>query len=96
MPQGIANFGIETLEGYRGASVFDLDQYDASLRPRRRVSVVDGDDLVGRVIGVAVGFPVLRLRGDYLAIVTLAFGEIIRHLGVAEQEVERVHAEVGL
>jgi hypothetical protein len=68
----------------------------ASLRPRRRVSVVDGDDLVGRVIGVAVGFPVLRLRGDYLAIVTLAFGEIIRHLGVAEQEVERVHAEVGL
>jgi branched-chain amino acid transport system permease protein len=28
--------------------------------------------------GVALGFPVLRLRGDYLAIVTLAFGEIIR------------------
>jgi branched-chain amino acid transport system permease protein len=25
-----------------------------------------------------LGFPVLRLRGDYLAIVTLAFGEIIR------------------
>ncbi|MDE2447031.1 MAG: high-affinity branched-chain amino acid ABC transporter permease LivM [Alphaproteobacteria bacterium] len=28
--------------------------------------------------GVILGFPVLRLRGDYLAIVTLAFGEIIR------------------
>ncbi len=28
--------------------------------------------------GVMLGFPVLRLRGDYLAIVTLAFGEIIR------------------
>jgi branched-chain amino acid transport system permease protein len=28
--------------------------------------------------GVFLGFPVLRLRGDYLAIVTLAFGEIIR------------------
>ncbi|MGA2056991.1 MAG: high-affinity branched-chain amino acid ABC transporter permease LivM [Bradyrhizobium sp.] len=28
--------------------------------------------------GVLLGFPVLRLRGDYLAIVTLAFGEIIR------------------
>jgi branched-chain amino acid transport system permease protein len=28
--------------------------------------------------GITLGFPVLRLRGDYLAIVTLAFGEIIR------------------
>jgi len=30
--------------------------------------------------GVVVGVPVLRLRGDYLAIVTLAFGEIIKEL----------------
>ena len=28
--------------------------------------------------GIALGFPVLKLRGDYLAIVTLGFGEIIR------------------
>lgn len=28
--------------------------------------------------GIILGFPVLRLRGDYLAIVTLAFGEVIR------------------
>ncbi len=28
--------------------------------------------------GILLGFPVLRLRGDYLAVVTLAFGEIIR------------------
>ena len=28
--------------------------------------------------GIILGFPVLRLRGDYLAIVTLAFGEIVR------------------
>jgi branched-chain amino acid transport system permease protein len=32
------------------------------------------------IAGVIVGVPVLRLRGDYLAIVTLAFGEIIRDL----------------
>ena len=31
-----------------------------------------------RRFGVLLGFPVLRLRGDYLAIVTLGFGEIIR------------------
>jgi ABC-type branched-subunit amino acid transport system permease subunit len=30
------------------------------------------------VAGVTLGFPTLRLRGDYLAIVTLGFGEIIR------------------
>ena len=32
------------------------------------------------IAGVIVGVPVLRLRGDYLAIVTLAFGEIIRNV----------------
>jgi branched-chain amino acid transport system permease protein len=30
------------------------------------------------LFGILLGFPVLRLRGDYLAIVTLGFGEIIR------------------
>jgi len=34
--------------------------------------------LLAGSFGVLLGFPVLRLRGDYLAIVTLAFGEIIR------------------
>ena len=34
--------------------------------------------LFAAVWGMVLGFPVLRLRGDYLAIVTLAFGEIIR------------------
>ena len=34
--------------------------------------------LVAAVFGVLIGIPVLRLHGDYLAIVTLAFGEIIR------------------
>jgi branched-chain amino acid transport system permease protein len=34
--------------------------------------------LLAALWGVMLGFPVLRLRGDYLAIVTLAFGEIIR------------------
>ena len=33
---------------------------------------------LGALTGIILGFPVLRLRGDYLAIVTLGFGEIIR------------------
>lgn len=36
--------------------------------------------LLAAVFGVIIGIPVLRLRGDYLAIVTLAFGEIIKNL----------------
>ncbi|MGE0084219.1 MAG: branched-chain amino acid ABC transporter permease [Desulfococcaceae bacterium] len=34
--------------------------------------------LMAAMFGIILGFPVLRLRGDYLAIVTLGFGEIIR------------------
>lgn len=36
--------------------------------------------LVASLFGVIIGVPVLRLRGDYLAIVTLAFGEIIKSI----------------
>ena len=41
-------------------------------------------DLIGiaaaAIFGILIGIPVLRLKGDYLAIVTLAFGEIIKNL----------------
>ena len=50
---------------------------DASLR--LVVSMVLGGIFAG-IMGVIIGIPVLRLRGDYLAIVTLAFGEIIRNI----------------
>ncbi|MDP2848693.1 MAG: branched-chain amino acid ABC transporter permease [Humidesulfovibrio sp.] len=34
--------------------------------------------ILGAFFGILLGFPVLRLRGDYLAIVTLGFGQIVR------------------
>ena len=43
------------------------------------LSAVVGAAAAG-IIGFLVGIPVMRLRGDYLAIVTLAFGEIIKNL----------------
>ena len=46
---------------------------------RRLVSMVIGAALAG-FFGFLIGIPVLRLNGDYLAIVTLAFGEIIKSL----------------
>ena len=46
---------------------------------RLAVSMVVGAICAG-LAGVVIGVPVLRLKGDYLAIVTLAFGEIIKSL----------------
>ena len=43
------------------------------------VSVLVGG-LVAALFGIIVGLPALRLKGDYLAIVTLAFGEIVRYV----------------
>jgi branched-chain amino acid transport system permease protein len=40
--------------------------------------------IVAVIIGLLIGAPVLRLRGDYLAIVTLGFGEIVRTLVLSD------------
>lgn len=45
--------------------------------PALIVSLLVGG-IVAAVFGMIIGLPALRLRGDYLAIVTLAFGEIVR------------------
>lgn len=47
--------------------------------PALLISFVVGG-IVAAVCGFVIGMPALRLRGDYLAIVTLAFGEIVRSL----------------
>jgi branched-chain amino acid transport system permease protein len=44
--------------------------------------------------GILLGFPVLRLRGDYLAIVTLAFGEIIRLVAINWVDLTRGYAGI--
>ena len=60
------------------------------------VAMLIGGVMAG-VFGFLIGIPVLRLRGDYLAIVTLAFGEIIKntvecHLpGVGQQRLPLLH-----
>lgn len=43
--------------------------------------------MVTAIFGFLLGFPVLRLRGDYLAIVTLGFGEIVRILLLNNTEI---------
>ena len=49
------------------------------------VSIIVGG-IVAALCGVIIGLPALRLKGDYLAIVTLAFGEIVRSLFMNSSE----------
>ncbi|MDD3165025.1 MAG: branched-chain amino acid ABC transporter permease [Oscillospiraceae bacterium] len=46
---------------------------------RLAIAIITGG-VFAAMVGVIVGIPVLRLKGDYLAIVTLAFGEIIKSI----------------
>ena len=46
----------------------------------RLVVAMLGGGIMAAIAGLIIGIPVLRLRGDYLAIVTLAFGEIIKNI----------------
>ncbi len=48
--------------------------------PLRLIIAMIAGAVLAAVAGFIVGIPVLRLRGDYLAIVTLAFGEIIKEI----------------
>ena len=48
--------------------------------PLRLLAAILVGALFAGIFGFLIGIPVLRLRGDYLAIVTLAFGEIIKEL----------------
>ncbi|MEJ7797161.1 MAG: hypothetical protein WKF42_01585 [Solirubrobacteraceae bacterium] len=43
--------------------------------------------LVAAVLGAVIGLPTLRLRGDYIAIVTLAFGEIVGRIALNGDEI---------
>ena len=59
-------------------SVIFRDAISSSLLRLVLAMIVGG--VVAAIFGILIGIPVLRLRGDYLAIVTLAFGEIIKNL----------------
>lgn len=67
--------------GAFSSALFTNLMKDSGMNPNLRffIALLIGA-AVAAVFGVIIGIPVLRLNGDYLAIVTLAFGEIIKNL----------------
>ena len=75
---GHAGFmGIGAFSGIIVASVLQA-RMDSDVLRLVLAMLVGG--VVAGVFGFLIGIPVLRLRGDYLAIVTLAFGEILKNI----------------
>ena len=75
---GHAGFmGIGAFSGIILAAL--LKDIIASDALRLLIAMIGGGVLAG-FVGFLIGIPVLRLRGDYLAIVTLAFGEIMKNI----------------
>ena len=77
----IGHAGFMSVGAYTGASVtYALQQGHYQVNTATMLLAMLAGGLLAAVFGWMVGVPSLRLRGDYLAIVTLGFGEIIRIL----------------
>jgi branched-chain amino acid transport system permease protein len=78
----LGHAGFMSVGAYTGAIVsgWFLSAFDMQDPTLRLVLAILISGIVAGIFGALIGIPVLRLRGDYLAIVTLAFGEIIRNL----------------
>lgn len=76
----LGHAGFMSVGAFSGVVMsFILKQASASDGLRLFVSILTGC-IFGAIVGFLIGIPVLRLKGDYLAIVTLAFGEIIKSI----------------
>jgi branched-chain amino acid transport system permease protein len=78
----LGHAGFMSVGAYTGAIVSGwlLNGFNMEDPTLRLVIAILAGGIIAGIFGVLIGIPVLRLRGDYLAIVTLAFGEIIRNL----------------
>lgn len=64
--------------------------------PLQMVVAVLAGGAVAAICGVLIGIPSLRLRGDYLAIVTLGFGEAIRYVAATDQGAALTNGGLGI
>ncbi len=81
----LGHAGFMCLGAYLGGKASVLLEPVLGEFPALLVSVLVGGTIAA-IFGVIIGLPALRLRGDYLAIVTLAFGEIVRSIFMNSSE----------
>ena len=81
----LGHAGFMCLGAYLGGKASVLLQPMLGEIPALVISLLIGG-IVAAVFGVIIALPALRLRGDYLAIVTLAFGEIVRSIFMNSSE----------
>lgn len=74
----LGHAGFMSMGAFSGATVAAALKDSVSADWVRLLIAVIVGSIFAAIAGFIVGIPVLRLRGDYLAIVTLAFGEIIK------------------
>ena len=76
----LGHAGFMSIGAFSGVFAAGLMQGAVESEPLRLLVAVVVGALMAAFFGFLIGIPVLRLRGDYLAIVTLAFGEIIKNI----------------
>ena len=76
----LGHAGFMCVGAFVGALFTKCTKETITLVPLRFFLAVLLAAAVAAVFGILIGIPVLRLKGDYLAIVTLAFGEIIKNV----------------
>ena len=76
----LGHAGFMSVGAFTGVIVACSLQNAVTFGPLRLILAIIVGAAVAAIAGIITGIPVLRLRGDYLAIVTLAFGEIIKNL----------------
>ena len=81
----LGHAGFMCVGAYIGGKIAAMIDMDASNHLVLIVTMLIGG-LAAAVCGFIIGLPALRLKGDYLAIVTLAFGEIVRSLFLNSSE----------
>ena len=76
----LGHAGFMSVGAFTGVIVATSLQNSVTAGPVRLILAILIGALFAAIAGVLIGIPVLRLQGDYLAIVTLAFGEIIKNI----------------
>ena len=75
----LGHAGFMSVGAFSGIVVARVLESSVTFAPARMIIALMVAALMAAIAGFIIGIPILGLRGDYLAIVTLAFGEIIRN-----------------